>query len=234
MATSHRCLIWRADRQLYELDEQGRKQGCPLTNDEEQWVAWLESISAFSFQGQQGHLTARKEARPRGDHYWYAYRRVGPRMIKKYLGRSTSLTLARLEEIAAAFSLAVRPPAEPFRSLSAYGPHVQQGQEEDAQRTTMEGEAPPVLLTPSRLPRDLLLATKLHPPHSRSRFIARSRLIERLQQGMESALTLLSAPAGFGKTTLLAQWLAESGPPVAWLSLDSEDNDPVRFLTYLL
>jgi hypothetical protein len=104
MATSHRTLIWRADRQIYELDEQGGKQFFPLTGDEEQWVSWLESISAFSFQGQQGHLTVRKEARPRGDQYWYAYRRVGPRMRKKYLGRSTTLTLARLEEIAAAFA----------------------------------------------------------------------------------------------------------------------------------
>jgi LuxR family maltose regulon positive regulatory protein len=51
---------------------------------------------------------------------------------------------------------------------------------------------------------------------------------------MECALTLVSAPAGFGKTTLLAQWLAESGTPVAWLSLEPEDNDPVRFLTYLI
>ncbi len=108
MATSHPCLRWHADRQLYELDEQGRKQFFPFTSDEEPWVAWLESISAFSFQGQQGHLTVRKEARPRGDQYWYAYRRVGPRMMKKYLGRSTTLTLARLEEIATAF-----PPAAP-------------------------------------------------------------------------------------------------------------------------
>src|SRR5439155_17764775 len=56
----------------------------------------------------------------------------------------------------------------------------------------------------------------------------------RLQHGMECALPLVSAPAGFGKTTLLAQWLAESDTPVAWLSLESEDNDPVRFLTYLI
>ncbi len=51
---------------------------------------------------------------------------------------------------------------------------------------------------------------------------------------MQYALTLVSAPAGFGKTTLLAQWLAESSIPVAWLSLEPEDNDPTRFLTYLI
>jgi LuxR family maltose regulon positive regulatory protein len=51
---------------------------------------------------------------------------------------------------------------------------------------------------------------------------------------MERALTLVSAPAGFGKTTLVAHWLAESGTPVAWLSLEPEDNDPMRFLSYLI
>jgi LuxR family maltose regulon positive regulatory protein len=51
---------------------------------------------------------------------------------------------------------------------------------------------------------------------------------------MEHALTLISAPAGFGKTTLLAQWLASTRMPVAWLSVDVEDNDPTRFLAYLI
>ncbi len=82
--------------------------------------------------------------------------------------------------------------------------------------------------------RDPLLATRLHPPRPPSRLVSRSHLAERLQQGMEHTLTLISAPAGFGKTTLLAQWLAESETPVAWLSLEPEDNDPVRFLTYLI
>jgi len=59
-------------------------------------------------------------------------------------------------------------------------------------------------------------------------------LIERLQQGMEHALTLVSAPAGFGKTTVLAHWLAQREKPDAWLSLESADNEPVRFLSYLI
>jgi ATP/maltotriose-dependent transcriptional regulator MalT len=64
--------------------------------------------------------------------------------------------------------------------------------------------------------------------------VPRAHLTERLQQGAERALTLVSAPAGFGKTTLLAQWLMESGMPVAWLSLEADDNDPTRFLSYLI
>ncbi len=79
-----------------------------------------------------------------------------------------------------------------------------------------------------------LLATKLHMPRPRAQLVSRSQLAERLQEGMEHALTLVSAPAGFGKTTVLAQWLAQSKTPVAWLSLEPDDNEPVRFLSYLI
>jgi LuxR family maltose regulon positive regulatory protein len=64
--------------------------------------------------------------------------------------------------------------------------------------------------------------------------MCRAHLTERLQWGVEHALTLVSAPAGFGKTTLLAQWIAQSDLPIAWLSLEAEDNDPTRFLSYLI
>jgi LuxR family maltose regulon positive regulatory protein len=81
---------------------------------------------------------------------------------------------------------------------------------------------------------DVLLSTKLHPPRASARLVPRARLLEHLQQGVERPLTLLCAPAGFGKTTLLAQWLAQRRMPVAWLSLEPRDNDPVRFLAYLI
>jgi LuxR family maltose regulon positive regulatory protein len=82
-----------------------------------------------------------------------------------------------------------------------------------------------------------LLETKLHVPRWRRGLVARPRLSERLSRGAESVLTLVSAPAGFGKTTLLAQWLAAApvdGRSVAWLSLDERDNDPALFWTYLV
>src|SRR6266568_1255555 len=82
-----------------------------------------------------------------------------------------------------------------------------------------------------------LLETKLHIPRWRRGLVARPRLSERLSRGAESALTLVSAPAGFGKTTLLAEWLAVAaadGRSVAWLSLDQRDNDPALFWTYLV
>src|SRR6185437_2779171 len=82
-----------------------------------------------------------------------------------------------------------------------------------------------------------LLETKLHIPRWRRSLVARPRLSERLSRGAESALTLVSAPAGFGKTTLLAEWLAVAATgerSVAWLSLDQRDNDPALFWTYLV
>src|SRR3954469_4043834 len=82
-----------------------------------------------------------------------------------------------------------------------------------------------------------LLETKLHVPRRRRGLVARPRLSERLSRGAESALTLVSAPAGFGKTTLLAEWLADApadGRSAAWLSLDQRDNDPAVFWTYLI
>jgi ATP/maltotriose-dependent transcriptional regulator MalT len=82
-----------------------------------------------------------------------------------------------------------------------------------------------------------LVTTKLHAPRTRPNLVARSRLHEALDRGEERKLTLVSAPAGFGKTTLLVEWLMErSGNErsVVWVSLDESDNDPARFLSYLV
>ncbi|MCZ7544242.1 MAG: LuxR C-terminal-related transcriptional regulator [Anaerolineae bacterium] len=82
-----------------------------------------------------------------------------------------------------------------------------------------------------------LLQTKLTVPPVCTELVARPRLIEKCKHGLTRSLTLICAPAGFGKTTLLCAWLsseAGSAVPVAWLSLDDDDNDPTRFLTYLV
>jgi len=81
-----------------------------------------------------------------------------------------------------------------------------------------------------------ILATKLYIPPPRAKIILRPRLIERLNNGLSSGckLTLISASAGFGKTTLVSEWVAGCGRPVAWLSLDEGDNDITRFLTYFV
>jgi LuxR family maltose regulon positive regulatory protein len=79
-----------------------------------------------------------------------------------------------------------------------------------------------------------ILTTKLYIPPPRPNLVSRPRLIARLNAGLRHKLTLVSAAAGFGKTTLVAEWLAECRRPAAWLSLDDEDNDPIRVLTYLV
>jgi LuxR family maltose regulon positive regulatory protein len=79
-----------------------------------------------------------------------------------------------------------------------------------------------------------ILATKLYIPPPRPKVVPRPRLIERLNEGLHRKLTLIAAPAGFGKTTLVSEWVAGCDRPVAWLSLDDGDNDLTRFLTYLV
>jgi LuxR family maltose regulon positive regulatory protein len=85
-----------------------------------------------------------------------------------------------------------------------------------------------------------LLTTKLYIPPTRPELISRPRLIERLNEGLHRKLTLVSAPAGSGKTTLLSEWINQypipntQSPKFAWLSLDEGDNDPARFLAYLV
>ena len=80
-----------------------------------------------------------------------------------------------------------------------------------------------------------LLAAKLHFPQVRSNLVARPRLVQILEKGLQGPLTLISAPAGSGKTTLMGEWRthSEHTTPIAWLSLDSAENDLHRFLTYL-
>ncbi len=77
--------------------------------------------------------------------------------------------------------------------------------------------------------RDILLATKLHVPRPRPDLVPRPRLAERLDEGLARGLMLVCAPAGYGKTILLADWARRGQQPVAWLSLDAGDNDPARF-----
>src|SRR5215210_8026165 len=79
-----------------------------------------------------------------------------------------------------------------------------------------------------------LIATKLFIPSPRLTLVLRPHLIERLSEGLHRKLTLISAPAGFGKTTLASAWAAGCGRPVTWLSLDKGESDPARFLMYLI
>ena len=79
-----------------------------------------------------------------------------------------------------------------------------------------------------------LLSTKLAVPAFRRKLVSRPGLVERLNRGLEKKLVLISAPAGYGKTTLLCQWASTRAGPVGWVSLDRSDSDPAQFLGYLL
>ena len=81
---------------------------------------------------------------------------------------------------------------------------------------------------------DALLATKLHVPRPRPGFVPRPRLVQALGDGLARGRVLICAPAGFGKTSLLADWARGGGRPVAWLGLDAGDNDPARFWRYVV
>ena len=84
---------------------------------------------------------------------------------------------------------------------------------------------------------DELLLTKLYLPPARPDLVPRPRLIAKLAAGLAGPLTLIAAPAGYGKTTLLGAWQASpagAGRPVGWLSLDADDDDPIRFLRYVV
>jgi LuxR family maltose regulon positive regulatory protein len=89
---------------------------------------------------------------------------------------------------------------------------------------------------------EALLQTKLYIPTTRSdaapglqsSLVNRPRLLERINEGLSGKLTLISAPAGFGKTTLVSDWLNHIKRPAAWLSLDEDDNEFARFWTYVI
>jgi LuxR family maltose regulon positive regulatory protein len=82
--------------------------------------------------------------------------------------------------------------------------------------------------------RETILSTKLFAPSIRSDHVNRPRLIAQINKGLDKALVLISAPAGYGKTTLVCSWLHETNTPSTWISLDEGDNDPIHFLQYLL
>ena len=81
---------------------------------------------------------------------------------------------------------------------------------------------------------DSLLTIKLNIPPVPPKFVPRQRLIHRLDAGLDRKFTLVSAPTGFGKTTLLSEWVSAVGPPAAWVALDRGDNDPARFWAYVV
>jgi len=201
-------LIWSAEREVYVACEEQQKNALYWQDNDSAWFDWLANRTSFSFQGRHGRLNLLKETRPHGgEGYWYAYVRQGKRRIKQYAGRTSGLTIAHLE------SLAVM-----VRLRSEQVPQIREV------RQSLQDEA---ILRP-------LLTSQLHAPRLAVSLITREDLLTALDAGLECKLTLLTSPAGFGKTTLLTQWTQRQKHRVAWLSLDNEQNNPLCFLSYLI
>lgn len=173
------------------------------------WYAWLhdQQPRSFAFQSAHGTFTARYE-RQRNAWYWYAYRRHQGKLHKAYLGRATELSLERLCEVAANLAQrAATPSAQPSLPIADRGTTIRH---------------------------DPIITTKLTPPVVPARLVPRPHALAHLDAGVQGKLTLLVAPAGFGKTTLLNAWVRSQANPSIWLALDADDNDPTRFWTYVI
>src|SRR6266571_1857934 len=191
------ALIWSKEQRLYELYTQGQIEQRFQPAEEAAWLAWLHGVSSFAFHGARGSLNVYQEQRPRGGAYWYAYQTKEGRTRKRYLGRTETLRLSRLEETAQTLL-----------------------REQKATQALDQGM--------------LVLSGRLAPPRLPTALVERERLLATLDEALATPLTLLSAPAGFGKTTLLATWASRRPIRVAWLSLDELDNSPTRFWVALI
>src|SRR5689334_22251697 len=159
------------------------RDASPIPLDTPAWFAWLEQATRFAFRGPSGHFTARKEQQARG-RYWKAYRTSHGTLHRVYLGKAQDLTLDRLNRAAATLATTATP--------AAPDPAVR-----------MPARPPPTAALPSNL-----LTTKLFAPPARANLVVRPRLFERVEAGLRDRLTLIAAPAGFGKTTLVSAWRA--------------------------
>jgi LuxR family transcriptional regulator, maltose regulon positive regulatory protein len=160
-----------------------------------EWYAWLETATTFTFRSAQGSFTARKESRQRGGQYWKAYRRRAGKLYRFYLGKSAELNPARLAEAAATLSSR----GDAAQALPA---HASLPAAEPIAETASLRAARP--MPAQQMP---LLTTKLAIPPPQADLVPRPRLTTRLQQACTRRLTLITAPVGFGKTTLLRDWL---------------------------
>ncbi|HEX6551799.1 MAG TPA: AAA family ATPase, partial [Ktedonobacteraceae bacterium] len=195
-------------------EEQGQQVTTTLGTPS--WYAWLETATTFTFVDVEGTFTAHKAraGNRRGGWYWRASRWSHGRGFRCYLGVSSNLTLSCLQE--AARRLTMLASGESHRRTAERGNQNRQ--------TLLSSDAPPSLS---------IVRTKCAVPRLPVAHVPRTRLVALLEKSALFPFTLVSAPAGSGKTTLLTEWARTTSMPVAWLSLEPADNDPMRFLTYV-
>ena len=205
--------------------------------DSASWFAWLNdpATRSFSVSGPAGSLTVRKEFRSGSDEgYWTAYRKRDGKLRKTYIGKAEKVTQHRLDEAALVLAgAAMDAPPEETAIATLGTDRVSHPNENEFSAVHAQ--------PPNRSPRaaggDPLLLSKLSVPAPRRTLVPRTSLEAPMEEGLVRKLTMISAPAGFGKSTLLSSWAAtwaHGGRQVAWLSLDSRDDDPARFWRYFL
>ncbi len=185
-------LTWSSGTNTYELTLRGQSFQQFSVEDEHSWLTWLSTHTSFLFQGRVGSLRAYQESRPRGGDYWYAYHFTHQRLRKRYLGRSSALSFSHLEEVAGILMGEDPLSARPTRLQTAVS----------AEKGAL-------------LP---LLHSRRQVPYLPSGFVERPRLLKCLDATLTHPLTLISASAGWGKTTLLsagqnALWMLRSPQP---------------------
>jgi len=174
----------------------------PIPLDSPRWDQWLAGHKHFRFKGTAGHFSARCEEH-KGGWYWYAYRRREGVLHKAYLGKPSDVNLARLEETAA--TLAGKTVLEQL-SLSANALDMPTREDWNANTSYFtRGKFRPPTLPP-------ILVTR-----------------PRLTNNINTPIIFITAPAGFGKSTMLNAWRQECDTPVAWAALDSDDDHLLRF-----
>lgn len=209
----HRTIPRVEGRRLF----QSEREVDPILIGTPAWYDWLEQQSSFTFVDHALSFTAHKSMLHTGGSYWKAYRKRQGKLYCIHLGHSRTLTLERLQAAAHAF---VR-------------------EHDPGEKTSVPSRQP----VASRLPRPpsprialdvdhytSLIHTKLYRPRIGSDLIPRPRLLERLNAGLGGKVTLVCAPAGFGKTTLLVAWVETIDRPTVWLSVDEHDDELASFV----
>ena len=172
----------------------------PISLASPQWLTWLANNKQFKFKGSNGHFSARRETR-HGGHYWYAYRRRNGKLNKAYLGKSQEITQVHLERIAAKLA----------------------GELTLKQLTQLNNKPANSLNKPwAGFPQ----LAKTSPPILPNNLVKRPRLLKKIN----TPITIITAPAGFGKSILLNSWRQERADKrVAWVTLDAEDDRLLHF-----
>ena len=188
--------------------EPGTAEAVPILHDSAQWHEWIATHAQFQFKGDGGHFSARRETRGSHD-YWYAYLRRDGVLHKTYLGRPAELTLDRLEVVAAA--LAGKSVLSQL-SLNATVPDSSPSSNwADNSAFSTRGKFRPPILPPT--------------------LVTRPRLTSKIS----TPVTIISAPGGFGKSTMLNAWRQERDDmPVAWVALDGDDDQLLRFWSTII